>query len=464
MKVLGHSRRSVWRLAIASPFVLGALLAVAVGPVTINHRYGSLAWLIAISLIVAALMLTLPDALLIPAGLAALLFFPPMAGLAFYFVSGWAVPIAAAVFYGSMAAAGACTIGAVVTLLRRRFRNRSRLVTATVGAITLMALVSACGGLSPQASGVGARVVSMGMVVNGSNRDAEPSFTTDAQTMYFNCDDYSICVSHRTALWVAGEWSPRKLLGSPINSQYMQVEPLINEAGDQLYITSVRPYGSGEGLPGLGVYVNALYLLNDMFIDRFGITLFNGLGHDKIWVSDKTNGSWSEPRLLDGARGEPPVESNFNDHCIFIAPDGGEVFWTSDRPGTYGGNDIWTMRRLNGGWSQPENLGPSINSKYGEHHSMLSPDGRSLYVTSDRPRGHGGEDIYVSTRGPDGGWAPLRDLPAPINGPGNDRCPVLTPDGQVFVFDSDRSGGFGSKDIWWMYYADVLAAEARTNA
>jgi hypothetical protein len=279
--------------------------------------------------------------------------------------------------------------------------------------------------------------------------------------MYFNCNDYSICVSRLTGSWESGRWSPRQLLSAPINSQYMQVEPLINPAGDQLYITSVRPYGSGEGLPGLGLYINTLYVINDMFIDQFGISPFNGLGHDKIWVSQLVNGSWSEPRYFNEAAGEPPIESTFNDHCVFISPDGNEVFWTSDRPGSYGGNDIWTMRRVAGTWTQPENLGPNINSKY---HSVLSPDGRTLYVTSDRPGGLGGEDIYVTSRLADGRWGPLRDLPAPINGPGNDRCPVLTPNGQIFVFDSDRSGGFGSKDIWWINYADVLAVEARAHA
>lgn len=445
----------IWRSAVASPFALSVVLAVAVGPATINHRYGSFGWLIVISLIAAALMLTLPDVILIPTGVIAFLFFPPMAALAFYFAPAWAVPIAAIVFYGSMVASLASTVGAGVALARRRFRRRSRVVLAAATAIGLLGLVSACGPSSARAAGADTGAANMGPTINGSNRDAEPTFTAGGHTMYFNCNDYSICVSHLTGSWEAGKWGARQLLSAPINSQYMQVEPLINPAGDELYITSVRPYGSGEGLPGLGFYINTLYVINDMFIDQFGISLFNGLGHDKIWVSNLSNGSWSEPRLLDGSAGEPPIESAFNDHCVFISANGNEVFWTSDRPGGYGGNDIWTMRLVDGNWTKPENLGPNVNSKYGEHHSMLSPDGSSLYVTSDRPGGWGGEDIYLATRGADSTWGSLRDLPAPINGPGNDRCPVLTPDGQFFVFDSDRAGGSGSKDIWWLHWKDV---------
>lgn len=128
MNLFGYSTgKLAWRSTIASPFVLSILLAVAVGPATINHRYGSFGWLIAISLIAAGLMLTLPDALLIPTGLIVVLFFPPMAALAFYFAPAWAVPIAAVVFYGSMIASLAASAGAVVALLRRRFRKRSKL-------------------------------------------------------------------------------------------------------------------------------------------------------------------------------------------------------------------------------------------------------------------------------------------------------------------------------------------------
>jgi WD40-like Beta Propeller Repeat len=43
-----------------------------------------------------------------------------------------------------------------------------------------------------------------------------------------------------------------------------------------------------------------------------------------------------------------------------------------------------------------------------------------------------------------------------VNGPGNDRCTAWTPDGKIFLFDSDRAGGFGSKDLWWVYFKNVL--------
>jgi peptidoglycan-associated lipoprotein len=89
---------------------------------------------------------------------------------------------------------------------------------------------------------------------------------------------------------------------------------------------------------------------------------------------------------------------------------------------------------------------------------MPSPDGRHLFVTSDRPGGFGGEDMYVATRQGDGTWGELVNKGSPINGPANDRCAAWTPDRAIFLFDSDRPGGFGSKDLWWIRMKDVAPA------
>lgn len=121
----------------------------------------------------------------------------------------------------------------------------------------------------------------------------------------------------------------------------------------------------------------------------------------------------------------------------------------STRPGRFCGNDIGTSRRVDGKWTEPENLGPSVNSSGSEHTSILTPGG------------FGGEDIDVTTRGADGVWGPL------VNGSSDDRCPAWTPDLKIFVFDSVRQGGFGSRDTWWVYFKDVTAyplAEVSTGA
>lgn len=74
---------------------------------------------------------------------------------------------------------------------------------------------------------------------------------------------------------------------------------------------------------------------------------------------------------------------SYNDHCMYYSgPDENTGYLTSDRPGGYGGNDIYGV---NGVWQEPINLGPNVNTPYSDHHGMVSPDGRSLYFNSDRP-------------------------------------------------------------------------------
>jgi hypothetical protein len=159
---------------------------------------------------------------------------------------------------------------------------------------------------------------------------------------------------------------------------------------------------------------------------------------------------WQSPKNLG-----PPFNTPFSDHCLLFSADGNEAFWTSTRPGGFGGNDLWSSRNVDGIWQSAVNLGPNVNSPQSDHHSLPSPDGKSLYVTSARAGGFGGEDIYVTTRDETGAWGALVNLGSLVNTDKHDRCPSLTPDFRVFMFDSERAGGYGDKDLWWVYYDKV---------
>ncbi len=266
--------------------------------------------------------------------------------------------------------------------------------------------------------------VNMGSVINSEARDAEPTFSADGSTMYFNCVERpgrtgsDICVSNL----VDGEWTEPEIVEAVSTEEFVEVEPLLSPDGQQLYIMSNRP---------------------------------GGLGAADIWVSEWVDGAWTEPSNL-GA----PINSPYADHCLYFwGPNWDVAYWTSTRPGGFGGNDIWMSERVDGVWQEAVNLGANVNSSVSEHHSLPSQDGRSLYVTSGRPDGHGGEDIYVTTRGSNGVWGPLVNLGAVVNSDRDDRCPAFSPDYSVFYFDSEREGGQGNKDLWWIPYS--LIAEIR---
>ena len=359
--------------------------------------------------------------------------------------------------------------GWVVTTFRRG--TRSRAIKWVAGMVMLAGLVpflmlglaylgarnnAPAAVTEPAVPGLQQMAANMGDPINSQFRDSEPSFTADGRTMYFNCQNADICVSHRIGTWEQGTWTEPELLEAPISTGYFEVEPLVNAAGDKLYFQSTRPARRLQGNPLLSPFVtSSIFVVNYLTETRLGLSLFDGLGLADVWVSYKVNGAWSEPQNLSDVPGEPPVNTAYHDHCLSFSADGNEAFWTSTRPGGFGGNDIWTSRRVDGKWSQPENLGPHVNGPGDEHHSIPTADGTSLFVTSMREGGYGGDDIYITTRGADGHWMHVINLGPMINGPGDDRCPAWTPDGEIFLFDSTRAAGSGSIDLWWLHDRDV---------
>ena len=116
---------------------------------------------------------------------------------------------------------------------------------------------------------------------------------------------------------------------------------------------------------------------------------------------------------------------------------------------------IQAMSFANSEWSEPVNLGAPINSSANEMNPALSPDELSLYFVSTRAGGLGGGDIWVSRRASlDGPWGEPVNLGPNVNGPGIDGSPVVSLDGHLLFFTSDRAGGQGSNDIYVARRAD----------
>lgn len=100
-------------------------------------------------------------------------------------------------------------------------------------------------------------------------------------------------------------------------------------------------------------------------------------------------------------------------------------------------------------WSEPINLGPTVNSELNDFSPAMSKDGLSLYFTSARTGGFGGDDIYVSQRASsDDPWGPPVNLGPTINTSFADRDPAFSRDGHLMFFATTRTGGFGGFDIW----------------
>jgi len=140
---------------------------------------------------------------------------------------------------------------------------------------------------------------------------------------------------------------------------------------------------------------------------------------------------WSEPEVA-------PFSGVFNDFGVSVSADGKHVVFSSDRPVTGAPKDshnidLWIVDKTDHGFSEPRNLGSPVNTHAVEAYPSLAADG-TLYFASNRPGGSGGIDLYRA-RLVDGKYAEPENL-AELNGPTQDSQPAVSRDQTILVFAS----------------------------
>lgn len=172
-----------------------------------------------------------------------------------------------------------------------------------------------------------------------------------------------------------------------------------------------------------------------------------------IYISYRMGDKWTEPSKLGG-----DINTENRETHAAISPDGKTIYFSSDRPGGEGGLDIYSAKKDSlGKWGDVENLGDVINTKYDEQCPYVHVDGTSLYFSSNGRLTVGGLDIFVSNLA-DGKWSKPTNLGYPINSLRDDVFYVPTADGKRAYFASARRGGSGGLDLYMMTLKD---AEAR---
>ena len=169
----------------------------------------------------------------------------------------------------------------------------------------------------------------------------------------------------------------------------------------------------------------------------------DGMGRCDIYVVQKKGNDWDKPFNLGSPLNTAGWESQPS-----ISPDGGTLYFVSNRPGGYGGYDIWKSKLGAKGWGIPENLGPTINTPYNEQSPFIHPDDSTLYFCSDGWPGMGGQDLFVSRLSKDGKWQEPENLGYPINSNGNETGLSLTANGDYAFFSSNKLAGLGGFDIY----------------
>jgi outer membrane protein OmpA-like peptidoglycan-associated protein len=252
----------------------------------------------------------------------------------------------------------------------------------------------------------------LGDSVNTEVSEYYPTVTIDGKKLIFTRRVNHINEDFYESDRVDGHWSQAKSLPGNINTNMNEGAQNISQDGQWLIFT--------------------------------GCNFPDGLGSCDLYISYLTPDGWSTPENLGETINTESWES-----APSLSPDKRDLYFTSNRPGGYGGNDIYISHRMpNGQWTAPENLGPEINTAGNESAPFIHADNQSLYFTSNGHPGYGGDDLFVSRKGPKGVWGKPENLGYPINTIENEGSLVVAADGKTAYYASDRADSRGGLDIY----------------
>jgi tetratricopeptide (TPR) repeat protein len=278
-------------------------------------------------------------------------------------------------------------------------------------------------------------------------------------------------------------------MGPDINSKYADKTPCISADGSKLVFTTRRPETTDApmDLNGDGGYFEDIYISNydaankkwnpaeqapgsvntkahdacvSISPDGKQIYIYKNDENDEksrggdIFVSKIVNGKWRTPETMG-----KPVNSSFWEGGACISPDGKTVFFTSEREKGFGKSDIWMVKKLNKTeWGKPENLGAEVNSSQDEVGVFLAPDGKTLFFASNSPNSMGSYDIF-KTVNENGKWTAPVNVGYPINSIYSDGPFVLDASATTGYFASNRPDGIGESDIYKVDLKDYAILE-----
>jgi outer membrane protein OmpA-like peptidoglycan-associated protein len=226
-------------------------------------------------------------------------------------------------------------------------------------------------------------------------------------------------------------------LRNPVNNQYPEDIFVSYQDFDGKWTTPARldlcEFDLNEATIGVSADERRIYIYKD------------ASGGGDIYTSDFKNNKFEEIAGLDFTDVNTP---NWETHCT-MTPDGQNFYFASERPGGFGGRDIYRIVKLpNGEWSKAQNLGPTINTPYDEDAPFIDVNNKTLYYASNGPRSMGGFDIFLTIRDENNIWSDPVNLGYPINSTGDDIYYTTTIDGLKGYLTSFRKGGYGEKDIY----------------
>lgn len=253
--------------------------------------------------------------------------------------------------------------------------------------------------------------------------------------------------------------------GPIVNTQFQEYLPYITPDLSELYFTSRRTGSIGGKKEYDGMYFEDIYVsqnkggawdtpqnmgtpinsdLHDacIGISSSGETMFiykttNG---GDIYMSEKKGNQWSKPEPL-------PINTPFFETSACLSPDEKTLYFVRAENFKTNHDIYYCSRTLGGKWSVPKKL-EGINTPYDENAPFIHPDGKTLYFSSKGHSSMGGYDIFKSEKTASGGWSAPVNLGYPLNTAGEDVYFVLSANGKIGYYSSDKEGGQGRQDLY----------------
>lgn len=267
------------------------------------------------------------------------------------------------------------------------------------------------------------KLVNLGKNVNSAYAEIQPYIAPDGSKLFFTRDNHpenTLSPQETQDIWYCklgpdSQWMPAKHLGKPFNRTTKNALFYQSVDGNERIIRGIfkngeftrsgysvcrmTPEGWGDpeaiNIKRYEKMSQGKYAGICLSPDNKNMILYMSEDERKdicdLYVSRReSNSNWSQPEKL------PFSTPQYTESTPFVAADGVTLYFSSDRPGGFGSSDIWMTRRLDDTWlkwSEPVNLGPTINTPQWDAYYTVPATGKTAYMVSTDPNGFGGADL-----------------------------------------------------------------------